>query len=146
MPARPVDRCQRPWNKGLLVGQKKPLEPKHVWSIRVRLEIARSMRDLAIFNQQSTVNFAPATWSNCDLTIFVLEQMCGVEPPLSRRRQVDQFSSRSRRSRGIQLKPGYQRCGPPTPDTFSQLEFMIALTFQPANMPGWCIAGSKASA
>ena len=39
MPARPVDRCQRPWNKGLLVGQKKPLEPKHVWSIRVRLEI-----------------------------------------------------------------------------------------------------------
>jgi len=50
MPARPVDRCQQPWNKGLLVGQKKPLEPKHVWSIRVRLEIARSMRDLVIFN------------------------------------------------------------------------------------------------
>jgi len=40
----------RPWNKGLLVGQKKPLEPKHVWSIRARLEIARSRRDLAIFN------------------------------------------------------------------------------------------------
>src|SRR3979411_653303 len=39
-----------PWNKGLLVGQKKPLEPKHVWSIRVRLEIAGSKRDLAIFN------------------------------------------------------------------------------------------------
>jgi integrase len=34
----------------LLVGQKKPLEPKHVWSIRVRLEIARSRRDLVIFN------------------------------------------------------------------------------------------------
>jgi hypothetical protein len=34
----------------LLIGQKKPLEPKHVWSIRVRLEIARSRRDLAIFN------------------------------------------------------------------------------------------------
>jgi integrase len=50
MPARPVGRRQRPWNKGLLVGQKKPLEPKHVWSIRVRLEIARSKRDLAIFN------------------------------------------------------------------------------------------------
>ena len=44
MPARPVDRCQRPWNKGLLVGQKKPLEPKHVWSIRVRLEIAELTR------------------------------------------------------------------------------------------------------
>ena len=50
MPVRSVDRGQRPWNKGLLIGQKKPLEPKHVWSIRVRLEIARSRRDLAIFN------------------------------------------------------------------------------------------------
>jgi len=50
MPVRPVGRGQQPWNKGLLVGQKKPLEPKHVWSIRVRLEIARSKRDLAIFN------------------------------------------------------------------------------------------------
>ena len=50
MPVRHVSRGHRPWNKGLLVGQKKPLEPRHVWSIRVRLEIARSMRDLAIFN------------------------------------------------------------------------------------------------
>jgi integrase len=50
MPVRNIDRRQRPWNKGLLIGQKKPLEPKHVWSIRVRLEIARSRRELAIFN------------------------------------------------------------------------------------------------
>src|SRR5580765_7505457 len=50
MPARPIGRGRQPWNKGLLVGQKRPLEPKHVWSIRVRLEIARSKRDLAIFN------------------------------------------------------------------------------------------------
>jgi integrase len=50
MLVRPVGRDQRPWNKGLLVGQKKPLEPKHVWSIRVRLEITRSWRDLVIFN------------------------------------------------------------------------------------------------
>src|SRR3981081_533582 len=51
MLVRPVVGDQRPWNKGLLIGQKKPLEPKHVWSIRVRLEIARSWRDLVIFNQ-----------------------------------------------------------------------------------------------
>ena len=50
MSARPIGRRQRPWNKGLLVGQKKPLEPKHVWSIRVRLEITRSWRNLVIFN------------------------------------------------------------------------------------------------
>lgn len=50
MPVRPFNRAYVPWNNGLLVGQKKPLEPKHVWSIRVRLEIALSKRDLAIFN------------------------------------------------------------------------------------------------
>ena len=51
MLARPDGRDHpRPWNKGLLVGQKKPLQPKHVWSIRVRLEIARMWRDLALFN------------------------------------------------------------------------------------------------
>lgn len=43
--------CNIPlWNKGLLVGQKKPLQPKHVWSIRVRLELSKSPRDLALFN------------------------------------------------------------------------------------------------
>jgi len=50
MLVRPIGRDQRPWNEGLLIGQKKPLEPKHVWSIRVRLEIARSWRHLVIFN------------------------------------------------------------------------------------------------
>ena len=38
------------WNKGRIVGQKRPLAPKHVWAIRVRLEIAENVRDLALFN------------------------------------------------------------------------------------------------
>ena len=38
------------WNKGRIVGQKRPLQPKHVWSIRVRLEMADNPRDLAPFN------------------------------------------------------------------------------------------------
>src|SRR5580658_9682450 len=37
-----------PWNKGRLIGQKRPLKPKDVWSIRVRLE--HRARDLAMFN------------------------------------------------------------------------------------------------
>jgi hypothetical protein len=37
------------WNKGRLVGQKRPLRPKHVWAIRVRLELAENHRDLALF-------------------------------------------------------------------------------------------------
>ena len=42
--------CRPAWNKGRIVGQKRPLLPKHVWAIRVRLEIAGYTRDLALFN------------------------------------------------------------------------------------------------
>ena len=42
--------CRPAWNKGRIVGQKRPLLPKHVWAIRVRLEIATNVRDLALFN------------------------------------------------------------------------------------------------
>jgi len=41
---------RRAWNKGRLVGQKRPLLPKQVWAIRTRLELAGNLRDLALFN------------------------------------------------------------------------------------------------
>jgi hypothetical protein len=39
-----------PWNKGRIVGLKRPILSKHVWSIRVRLEMADNKRDLMLFN------------------------------------------------------------------------------------------------
>lgn len=39
-----------PWNKGKLIGAKPPLRPKHVWSIRTKLQLEGRTRDLAIFN------------------------------------------------------------------------------------------------
>jgi hypothetical protein len=47
MLARPVGRDQRPWNKGLLIGQKN-LSNRSTSGSFVRLEIARSWRDLVI--------------------------------------------------------------------------------------------------
>src|SRR5437763_401936 len=37
-------------NKGRLIGQKRPLKPKEVWAIRVRLQLEHHRRDLALFN------------------------------------------------------------------------------------------------
>ena len=68
---RSVGIDRRPWNKGLLIGQKKPLEPKHVWSIRVRLEIARSWRDLVIFNLAIDSKLRA-----CDLVKLRLDDIC----------------------------------------------------------------------
>jgi hypothetical protein len=39
-----------PWNKGKATGAKPPLRPKHVWSIRTKLQIEGRARDLAMFN------------------------------------------------------------------------------------------------
>jgi integrase len=39
-----------PWNKGKIVGAKPPLRPKHVWSIRTKLQVEGRIRDLALFN------------------------------------------------------------------------------------------------
>ena len=41
---------RRPWNKGKLVGQKAPLKLKEIWAIRVRLQVFRRTRELALFN------------------------------------------------------------------------------------------------
>jgi integrase len=40
----------QPWNKGKIVGQKPPLQPKHIWAIRTRLQLSNRKRDLALFN------------------------------------------------------------------------------------------------
>ena len=45
-----IRACRPAWNRGRIVGQQSPLLPKHVWAIRVRLEIADNYRDLALFN------------------------------------------------------------------------------------------------
>lgn len=41
---------REPWNKGKLIGQKPPLQPKHVWAIRTKLQLDGRVRDLALFN------------------------------------------------------------------------------------------------
>src|SRR5712671_4151775 len=48
--AIPSGRKRTPWNKGKLIGAKPPLRPKHVWSIRTKLQVEGRTRDLAMFN------------------------------------------------------------------------------------------------
>src|SRR5438874_5254876 len=48
--ATPTPHKRLPWNKGKLTGAKPPLRPKHVWSIRTKLQVEGRARDLAMFN------------------------------------------------------------------------------------------------
>ena len=43
-------KSQVPWNKGKITGQKRPLHLHEIWKIRTRLELAKNIRELAMFN------------------------------------------------------------------------------------------------
>src|ERR1700680_1489975 len=45
----PATSKRIPWNKGKLTGAKPPLRPKHVWSIRTKLQVGGRTRGLAMF-------------------------------------------------------------------------------------------------
>lgn len=56
MPTSPTDlgHNRLAWNKGRLLGQKRPLRPKDVWAIRIRLQLEGRKRDLAMFMLRET--------------------------------------------------------------------------------------------
>jgi hypothetical protein len=60
-----------PWNKGRLTGQKRPLKPKEVWVIRVRLQLERRRRDLALFNLA-----IDSKLRGCDLVRLRVSDVC----------------------------------------------------------------------
>jgi len=50
MHTHPNDRQLIPWNRGKIVGQKLPLKLRDIFGLRVRLQLRRRTRDLALFN------------------------------------------------------------------------------------------------
>jgi hypothetical protein len=60
-----------PWNKGRLIGQKRPLKPKDVWAIRVRLQLQGRKRDLALFNLA-----IDSKLRGCDLVRLQVDDVC----------------------------------------------------------------------
>ena len=146
MPARPVKDRSRPWNRGLLVGQKKPLQPKHVWSIRVRLEIARMWRDLALFNLAIDSKLRA-----CDLVKLRLDEVCSGAKVRERATVVQRKTGRpvqfeiTEQTRHS-VETWLQTLRPTSSQYLFPVGFMRGLTYPPDNMPGSCIVGSKASA
>src|SRR5437588_4818204 len=59
-----------PWNKGKLTGAKPPLRPKHVWSIRTKLQVEGRTQDLAMFNLAIDSNLR-----GCDVIALKVEDV-----------------------------------------------------------------------
>ncbi|HXC30237.1 MAG TPA: tyrosine-type recombinase/integrase [Stellaceae bacterium] len=69
--AAEVSSHRAPWNKGRLIGQKRPLKPKEVWATRVRLQLEERRRDLALFNLA-----LDSKLRGCDLVRLQVNDVC----------------------------------------------------------------------
>src|SRR6516225_5653103 len=107
-----------PWNKGRLIGQKRPLKPKDVWSIRVRLRVERRARNLALFNLA-----IDSKLRGCDLVRLQVDDVSvgGRKlrvPYLRRRRILDATHDRDRRRVAtlaeVDANEVLRRCNPAT--------------------------------
>jgi hypothetical protein len=108
---------------------------KSVWSIRVRLEIARTWRDLALFNLARDSKLRA-----CDLVKLRVDEVCSGAKIRNRatieERQANRCNSRLRSRRRPPSKFGYGCSGQLALDISSQADFMHAHTYRPGNTPG----------
>jgi integrase len=78
-----------PWNKGKLVGQKAPFKLKEIWAIRVRLQIFRRTRELALFDLGIDSKLRA-----CDLLKLKVRDVCHGERVAARAMVVQQKTLR----------------------------------------------------
>lgn len=57
-----INSKRQPWNKGRLIGQRPPLKLHEVWAIRIRLQLSKDKKELALFNTA-----IDSKLSSCDL-------------------------------------------------------------------------------
>jgi integrase len=62
---------REPWNKGKIVGQKAPFKLKDIWALRVRLQMERRVRELALFNLG-----IDSKLRGCDLVALKVRDVC----------------------------------------------------------------------
>ena len=78
-----------PWNKGKPVGQKAPFKLKEIWAIRVRLQLFRRARDLALFDLGIDSKLRA-----CDLVRLKVRDICHGDRVAARAIVMQQKTSR----------------------------------------------------
>jgi integrase len=84
-----TEQSREAWNKGKLVGQKPPLRPKDVWAIRIHLQNAHAVCDLALFNLA-----IDSKLRGCDLVSLRVRDVTHVNQVLPRAQVVQRKTQR----------------------------------------------------
>ena len=133
-----------PWNKGRLTGQKRPLKPKDVWAIRVRLQLQHRARDLALFNLAIDSKLRGCDLVRLKSTTSAPAVGSETAPPSFRRRQAERSSSKLPNRPEPRSEPGFPRSRPGMDDTSSRAASGRSRTSRPGSMRGSSMPGSRA--
>jgi Phage integrase family len=80
---------REPWNKGKIVGQKAPFKLKDIWALRVRLQMANRVRELALFDLG-----IDSKLRGCDLVKLKVRDVCHGDQVASRTVVMQQKTQR----------------------------------------------------
>ena len=94
-----------PWNKGKLVGQKAPFKLKEIWAIRVRLQLFRRARDLALFDLGIDSKLRA-----CDLVRLKVRDICHGDRVAARAIVMQQKTSRPVQFEITESTTNFGRC------------------------------------
>jgi hypothetical protein len=134
-----------PWNSGKLRGQKAPLRLRDIWAIRIRLQLAKKIRDLALFDLAIDSKLRA-----CDLVKLRVRDVGSADHMSSRTIVLQQKTQRlsslkSPRRREMQFPLGLNRLSfNPTPICF-QAGSTTRTIFRLGNMHESSIYGSQES-
>jgi len=95
---------RQPWNKGKITGQKPPLQPKHVWAIRTRLQLAGRTRKLALFNLAIDSKLRA-----CDVVRLRIEDFSSSRPHYRTANRPTEKNGATRHIRDHRAKPNRHR-------------------------------------
>ena len=133
------------WNKGKLIGAKPPLRPKHVWSIRTKLQVEGRVSELAMFNVAIDSKLRA-----CDVVALKVEDVApngyAVERATVRQKKTGQPVRFELTEQARQAIDEYLRAAGRKPG-----EFLFPSrrnrdrVFRPGNIHGLCPTGSRAS-
>lgn len=89
MEANAIAGRREPWNKGKIVGQKAPFKLKDIWALRVRLQMANRVRELALFDLG-----IDSKLRGCDLVKLRVRDICHGDQVASRAIVMQQKTQR----------------------------------------------------
>jgi hypothetical protein len=89
MEANVIAGRREPWNKGKIVGQKSPFKLKDIWALRVRLQMASRVRELALFDLG-----IDSKLRGCDLVKLRVRDICHGDQVASRAIVMQQKTQR----------------------------------------------------